>query len=42
MDKQNCLRELKSNGFLLVEWRSGEDLTPDIHTKNVTKKLCMD
>jgi len=37
--KQNFLRELKANGFLQVKWRSGEDMTPDIHTKNVTKKL---
>ena len=37
--KQNFLRELKENGFILVKWRSGEDMTPDMHTKNVTKSL---
>ena len=37
--KQNYLRELKENGFIRVEWRSGEEMTPDIHTKNVTKQL---
>ena len=37
--KQNFLRELKSNGFIRVEWKTGEDMTPDMHTKNVPKKL---
>ena len=37
--KQNFLRELKANGFLRVEWMSGTDLTPDMHTKNVPKIL---
>ena len=37
--KQNFLRELKSNGFLRVEWKSGDNMTPDMHTKNVPKKL---
>ena len=33
------LRELKDNGLLKVEWMSGEDITPDMHTKNVSKIL---
>ena len=37
--KQNFLRELKDNGLLKVEWMSGEDITPDMHTKNVSKIL---
>ena len=37
--KQNYLQELKENGFLRVEWRHGEVMTPDILTKNVTKHL---
>ena len=37
--KQNFLRELKSNGFLRVEWMSGDDLTPDTHTKNLPRSL---
>ena len=37
--KQNFLQELKANGFLRVEWMSGTDLTPDMHTKNVSKIL---
>ena len=37
--KQNFLRELKDNGLLKVEWMSGEDITPDMHTKNVSKML---
>ena len=36
---QNILRELKDNGLLKVEWMSGEDITPDMHTKNVSKIL---
>ena len=37
--KQNFLRELKANGFLRVEWMSGDDLTPDTHTKNLPRSL---
>ena len=37
--KQNFLRELKGNGFLRVEWMSGDDLTPDMHTKNLPRSL---
>ena len=37
--KQNFLRELKANGFLRVEWMSGDDLTPDTHTKNLLRSL---
>ena len=37
--KQSFLRELKDNGLLKVEWMSGEDITPDMHTKNVSKIL---
>ena len=37
--KQIFLQELKANGCLRVEWMSGEDLTPDMHTKNDPKKL---
>ena len=37
--KQNFLSELKDNGLLKVEWMSGEDITPDMHTKNVSKIL---
>jgi hypothetical protein len=37
--KQNYLRELKDNNYLRVQWQSGEDLTPDMHTKNVPKQL---
>ena len=37
--KQNFLQELKANGFLRVEWMSGTNLTPDMHTKNVPKIL---
>ena len=37
--KQNFLQELKVNGFLRVEWMSGADLTPNMHTKNVPKVL---
>ena len=37
--KKNFLRELKDNGLLKVEWMSGEDITPDMHTKNVSKIL---
>ena len=37
--KQNFLRELKDNGLLKVEWMSGEDITPNMHTKNVLKIL---
>ena len=37
--KQNFLRELKGNGFIKVEWLSGDNITPDMHTKNVPKKL---
>ena len=36
---QNLLRELKYNGFLQVEWMSGDDLTPDMHTKNLPRSL---
>lgn len=32
--KQNYLRELKEAGFLIVKWKSGDELTPDIGTKN--------
>ena len=37
--KQNFLRELKAAGFIRVEWKSGEDMTPDMHTKNLPKVL---
>ena len=37
--KQNFLQELKDNGLLKVELMSGEDITPDMHTKNVSKIL---
>ena len=37
--KQNFLRELKANGFLWVECLSGEDRTPDTHTKNLSRSL---
>ena len=37
--KQKFLQGLKDNGLLKVEWMSGEDITPDIHTKNVSKIL---
>ena len=37
--KQNFLRELKANGFLKVKWMSGEDLTLDTHTKNLSSSL---
>ena len=37
--KQDFLQELKANGFLRVEWMSGNNLTPDMHTKNVPKCL---
>ena len=37
--KQNFLRKLKANGFLRVEWMSGQNITPDMHTKNVPKIL---
>lgn len=34
--KQYFLRELKEAGILEVTWTSGEDMTSDIFTKNVT------
>ena len=37
--KQKFLRELKENGFIKVEWQPGDNMTPDMHTKNVPKKL---
>ena len=37
--KQNFLRKLKANGFLRVVWMSRNDLTPDMHRKNVPKTL---
>ena len=37
--KQNFLLQLKGNGFLRVEWMSGNNLTPGMHTKNVPKCL---
>ena len=35
--KQNYLRELKENGFLLVKHKKGEEITPDIGTKNLSE-----
>ena len=35
--KQNFLRELKDKGFLLVMWKSGLEINPDMHTKNLPK-----
>ncbi|VEU33926.1 unnamed protein product [Pseudo-nitzschia multistriata] len=37
--KQHFLRELKERGFIEVLWRSGAQMTPDMHTKNVSKAL---
>ena len=34
--KQNYLRELKENGFIRVKHKSGEEITPDIGTKNLS------
>lgn len=35
----HIMRELKENGFIKVEWQPGDNMTPDMHTKNVLKKL---
>ena len=35
--KQHFLRELKDKGLLIVMWKSGEDIAPDMHTKNLAK-----
>ena len=37
--KQNFLRELKAAGFIEVKWRSGDEMIPDMHTKNLPKAL---
>ena len=35
--KQNYLRELKENGFIIVKHKKGDQITPDIGTKNISE-----